>query len=1089
MNNSQPSPRGLSAFLAGLALLAFAGSAAAALSITTSNQVGTANTYPFTPTWTPSPGSLIAGLAPDTTAGNFALDDTNRNVNSLTSGGSLAITTYPGNTGPDPVGNTTTSSNYVSCGNGAGAGSLIVYTLPLSANGYNLTNITVYSGWADRGRDAQAYTVLYSTAADPGDFQYLTSVSYNPTVPASTASANRVVIDDSAGGVIAANVAAVAFVFSTPQVENGWAGYGAITVEGTTATSVVSPVVSVTTSNESGGSPFTPTWTPESPNLIAGLMPGTLTGNFTQESSGGTPVLTDGLVGNSGDVSGFATCGSNGGNTLIYSLTNLVNGSDVTNVVVYSGWGNADRDGQYYALSYSTIAAPTTYLPIATVFYNPPGVTGASANRVALAMSDGSPLASGVANLKFDFGGVPGAGGFDNGYVGLSEIIVQGQDTVAPPPPPSPYLTQDTLPAYAETVAGDDVVFTAAFSNSPPAALQWQFISGGVTNDLAGATNATLTLTNVQVASSGAYQLKAVNATNGAAAPSYATAATLVVSNIPAAVNNVILKYAGQCGLGAAGSSTNFYPTWTINTNNDLVHGFPIGSGPGTATPGVGNYGLDQAYGDPTILADGAVGYLNYWPGVGSSPYLVTCGPGGGAGLSMTYTFDTTVAPNGYDLTNIVVYGGWGDAGRDEQKYQVLYSTVAAPDTFISIGTFDYNPANPKATQSATRTSLVPQTGALAQNVYAVQINWNLQGSQPENGYEGYSEIVVRGTLSAPKPVLTQGITPLTADDVVGSSLTLTAGFSGATSYQWQKDGVDIPGANSASLVLTNLQPADTATNGGYRLVASNGAGSTATRECPVIVNPAPAAVGNAMVAFAHQTSDAGTFSPTWDTASFAGSLIANAYPDSYGTGDFTDPDLNPNSHGLAGGLYVLTDGDYGAIIDGGPHPAFATCGPSAGQFVTYVLPASANGYDITNLVIASGWNDGGRDADWATLSYSTVANPTTFIPIAVVTNNPTVSTKSVVRGTITGTNGLLAGNVYAIRADFTTPPGIENGYCGFSQINVFGSPSTANPLPLVVSTENQNTDTPTWVLETPNLIAGELPSSTGPGAFAGGFN
>ncbi len=1076
-------------------LLTMARPASAQLTVTTANEYGTAATYPFTPSWTPATDSLIAGLVPSTATGNFALDLSTRNVNSLTTGGSLAIATLPGDVGPDPVGNTTTSGNYVTCGNGSGAGDTIIYTLPTATHGYDLTNITVYSGWADAGRDGQAYTVFYATAADPTNFIYLTSVSYNPSVPNGTPSANRSAIADAAGGVIAANVAAIKFSFTFPGSENGWVGYGAITVQGTPSASVVTLPIIISASTETGASPYLPTWTPETPNLIAGMLPSASSGNFTQEGAGDTPVLTDGSLGYSGAVSMFANCGASGGGSLVYTLPNTLNGSDVTNIVVYSGWGDGGRDGQYYIVSYSTVSAPTTYIPITTVYYNPSGTSGAVANRVAISASSGAPLASGVANIKFDFAGAPYASSFDNGYQGYSEIIVQGNDTAAPPPPPSPYLTQDVLPAYAETVAGDQVVFTAGFSNLPPASLQWQFISGGVTNDLVGQTGSTLTLNNVQSTNAGLYQLKAVNATNSAAAPSYTAAATLVVSNVPVAVNNVVLKFAGQCGYGAVvapGISTNFTPTWTVETNNDLIYGYQLGSGPGTFTAGSGNFGLDQTYGDPTILSDGSFGYLNYWPGVGSSSTLVTCGPGSGAGLSVTYTLDTSSAVNGFDVTNIVVYGGWGDAGRDEQKYQVLYSTVAAPTTFTSLGTFDYNPKNPNATQSATRTTLVPQSGALAQNVYAVQINWNLQGNQPENGYEGYSEIIIKGNASAPKPVLTQGITPLTADDVEGSSLTLTAGFSGATSYQWQKNGTNIDGATSPTLTLTNLKLSDTATNGGYRLLASNSSGSTSTRECAVVVNPVPAPVNNVVVSFAHQTSDAGSFAPTWDTSAFVSSLIAYGFPSDYGAGDFTDPDGNPVSHGLAGGLAVLTDGDYGTIIDGGAHPAFATCGPSAGQYVVFTLPASTYGYDITNVMLASGWNDGGRDDDWGTFSYATIANPTTFIPFAVVTNRPTVSTKSVTRATVTSATGILASNVYAVKVDFTSPAGVENGYVGISQINVLGTPSAGSTIPITVSGTNQyllTGEAPTWSIETPNLLAGMLPSTNGPGAFAGGFN
>jgi hypothetical protein len=849
---------------------------------------------------------------------------------------------------------------------------------------------------------------------------------------------------------------------------NRFAGIDNIAISGTL------PAIAVTGTNQSGGNPFTPSWTPETPNLIAGLSPTTASGNFTQEGAGGTPVLTDSTIGTSGTIGGFATCGANAGNTLIYTLTNSINGSDVTNIVVYSGWGDGGRHGQYYDVSYSTVSAPTTYIPIATVFYLPGSYSGAPANRVTIAKTNGTALGSAVANIKFDFSSPPQSGSFNNAYHGYSEIIVQGSDTAAPPPPPSPYLTQDTLPTRAETVVGDQVVFTAAYSNSPPANVQWLFISGGVTNTIAGATGETLTLNNVQLTNSGTYTLKAVNATNPAAAPSYSTPAPLVVGTA-GTVGNVIVKYAGQVG------PYPFYPTWSVDTNIDLVFGFPTdGSGnPGTATAGGGNFGVEAGLnGDPTILADGILG--------NTLALMNSCGPGAGSGKSMTYTLNTIVATNGFDLTNITIYGGWPDTGRNEQKYQVLYSTVAAPAVFSSIGTFNYNPTFGGGVPNANRVILVSLTGALAQNVHSIQINWDLQGSQPKNGWEGYSEVSVNGAASAPRPVLTADINPLTAADVVGSSLTLSAGFSGATSYQWQKNGTNISGANSATLTLSNLQLSDTATNGGYRLVAANGAGTSVTRGCSLVVSPVPAAVNNAIVAFANQTGDAATFTTTWDTSAFASSLISGAAPSDFGPGNFTDPDGNPASFNLAGGLPVLTDGDYGSTVNGGTHPAYATCGPTAGQYVVFTLPPNANGYDLTNILIASGWNDDGRNANWSTISYSTATNPAMFFPIAVVTNRPTLGTKSQIRATLTPAAGVLAANVYAIKVDFEFPEGIPNGYSGFSQINVLGAASAAPaPAAPVITVQHEENST-TWTVETPNLIANQLPSSQGSGVFTG---
>ncbi|HEV7924489.1 MAG TPA: lamin tail domain-containing protein, partial [Verrucomicrobiae bacterium] len=174
---------------------------------------------------------MIAGLTPSTALGNFSEEIAGRNVDSLTSGESLTITSVGG----------TCSTNYVTCGDGGGAGSLVVYTLPSTTYGFNLTNITVDSGWQDNGRDAQAYTVSYSTVVNPALFMVLTPVNYNPSVPGSTASANQVILADSAGGLIASNVAAIQFDFTTPSSENGYCGYGAITVQGTMATNLIVP--------------------------------------------------------------------------------------------------------------------------------------------------------------------------------------------------------------------------------------------------------------------------------------------------------------------------------------------------------------------------------------------------------------------------------------------------------------------------------------------------------------------------------------------------------------------------------------------------------------------------------------------------------------------------------------------------------------------------------------------------------------------------------------------------------------------------------------------------------------------------------
>jgi hypothetical protein len=1052
-----------------MALLVCTSSASAALVVSGASQQGAAG---FTPTWPvaqSADGDLIAGATPTIAENNF-IPEGGVGVSVLTDGLIGPITDGAGY--PDP---------FAACGNNTGAGTLVRYNLTGAVNGYNLTNITVYSGWGDGGRIAQAYTVYYSTVANPSYFIQLTNVVYDPFTgnnPGNPASL-QVIISDSLGGVIATNVVAIEFDFTTPVApngENGYTGYSEITVQGTPSVNTVTPVdVSIATESQSGASPFTPSWTLETPSLIAGQEPSTAVGDFTVDPG----VLTDGTIGTSGDSTEFASCGpgSGAGITLIYSLTNSPTGSDVTNIVTYSGWGDTGRYGQYYTVSYSTVSSPLVYIPITTVYYLPPA-SGAPACRVAVSTASGVlPLAKNVANLKFDFN-PPAAAGFNNGWQGYSQIIVQGTNSAPPTAPPSPYLTQDTVPSYAETVAGDQIIFTAAYSNSPPPNLQWQKVVGGVTNNLnagvvtvtnSGVITSTLTLNNVQTSDSGSYQLQAVSATNSTAV-FCSTAAPLVVSNAPAAVNNIIVQCTGQTA-----PSTNFYPAWTVNIASDLIYGFPTDGSmaPGNAAAGNGNYGqVNGTSADPTILVDGT-------PGIQLSQ-LCTCGGAyspGPDGQSMTYTLNAQTY--GYDLTNITVYGGWIDDSQNEQAYQILYSTVSNPNAYIVLATVDYNPADPSDGVSSARTTLIPASGVLAHNVASVEINWSLGIGIPKNaGFSGYSEITVGGAPSTGLvPALTQDISPLAAEDVQGSSLILTATFSGATSYQWQKNGTNISGATSPTLTLNNLQLSDTATNGGYRLVAANTVGTAMTRGCAVIVDPAPTAINNVFAAFAYQTSDLPSgWGPTWDTSALTSSLISGQNPTD-SEGDFVQGAGAGGDY--CGGLPVLTDDSYGTFTGGTDHPAFAAGGPNAGQYAVYSLGANANGYTITNIQVAGGWADNGRNELFYSVYYSTVGSPTIFHPLFSVSENKSFSHQSVIRSTVTPVGGIFASNVAALMFDFTTPEGVPNGYSGYSELSVFGLPTaTVGPAsPIAITAANEPTSAPDWVIETNSLIEGATPS------------
>lgn len=82
-------------------------------------------------------------------------------------------------------------------------------------------------------------------------------------------------------------------------------------------------------------------------------------------------------------------------------------------------------------------------------------------------------------------------------------------------------------------------------------------------------------------------------------------------------------------------------------------------------------------------------------------------------------------------------------------------------------------------------------------------------------------------------------VQPVSQIICAGSTVTFfVTASSGSLSYQWLRNGVPIPGATSATLILTNVQTSD---SGAYAVVISNSCSSIHSNTASLTVNPQPA--------------------------------------------------------------------------------------------------------------------------------------------------------------------------------------------------------------------------------------------------------
>jgi autotransporter-associated beta strand protein len=284
-------------------------------------------------------------------------------------------------------------------------GDSVTFPLDIAAQpeGYDITSFNSYVTWGDSGRSNQNFTLQYSTVGDPATFFDIAVVA---NVDSAADNATHTSVTDTTG-VLASGVHSVRILFGTPNgQENGYVGFSEVKVLATPTN--VDTLLESNTGN---------VWTlPAGSNLLNGATAVPATTNTNEGSSPNWTTVTNGALGTAADISASVTPPNNSSVIFPLDLSVNFNGYRLTSFDSYCAWPNTGRDNQDFEISYSTVADPATFTPLAHAVVH---TGGDNSTHVRITPVTGS-LASGVAAIRLNFGHQ------ENGFVGYREFIALG---------------------------------------------------------------------------------------------------------------------------------------------------------------------------------------------------------------------------------------------------------------------------------------------------------------------------------------------------------------------------------------------------------------------------------------------------------------------------------------------------------------------------------------------------------------------------------------------------------------------------------------------------------------------------------------
>ncbi|QJE98354.1 beta strand repeat-containing protein [Luteolibacter luteus] len=156
--------------------------------------------------------------------------------------------------------------------------------------------------------------------------------------------------------------------------------------------------------------------------------------------------------------------------------------------------------------------------------------------------------------------------------------------------------------------------------------------------------------------------------------------------------------------------------------------------------------------------------------------------------------------------------------------------------------------------------------------------------------------------------------------------------------------------------------------------------------------------------------------------------------------GEMANPPSTNTNEGSSPNWTTVTDGSLGTAAD-----ISSSVTPPNMDSVIFPLDTSVNfnGYNLTSFDSYCAWPNSGRDNQDFRISYSTVADPDTFIFLGTAVAHTSSENATHVR--LTAATGFLATGVAAIKLDFGHQ---ENGFVGYREFIALGSAvSLSDPL------------------------------------------